>query len=92
MHFDGSYVKWWTPKNLVERSMPEIPPLSDELAARPYCHFDDYWLEYYRPKALSSFLKVFTYNLNSTLRYIPVKYLSHFIIAPSRVPADRCLG
>ncbi|RPB04274.1 hypothetical protein L873DRAFT_1799772 [Choiromyces venosus 120613-1] len=68
-----SYVKWWTPKNLVERSMSEIPPLSDELATKPYSHFDDYWLEYYRPKALSSFQKVFTYDINSTLRYIPVK-------------------
>ena len=35
--------------------------------------FDNYWLEYYRPLALSSFSKMFSYRMNSTLFYIPSK-------------------
>lgn len=68
-----SYTKWWTPKNLEKRSMPYATQPSAEFAGKPYSYFDDYWLEYYRPKAVSSFLKVFSYNLNSTLRYVPLK-------------------
>ncbi|KAL7276473.1 phosphatidylinositol-3,5-bisphosphate 5-phosphatase [Rhizina undulata] len=68
-----SYVKWWTPKNLETRILPELATPSEEFSNKPYHFFDDYWLEYYRPKALSSFLKVFAYNLNSTLRYVPLK-------------------
>jgi hypothetical protein len=68
-----SYTQWWTPKNLEPRKLPQEPHLPPELADKPIHYFDDYWLEYYRPKAVSSFLKVFTYKLNSTLRYIPVK-------------------
>ncbi|KAF8246186.1 hypothetical protein K440DRAFT_586159 [Wilcoxina mikolae CBS 423.85] len=68
-----SYTKWWTPSHLRPRTLPSIPILPPSLQDKPYHYFDDYWLEYYRPKAVSSFLKVFTYNLNSTLRYIPLK-------------------
>lgn len=67
-----SYTKWWTPKNLEKRSMPLATQPSAEFASKPYSYFDDYWLEYYRPKAVSSFLKMFSHNLNSTLRYVPV--------------------
>lgn len=73
IHVNCSYTKWWTPKNLEKRSMPLITQPSNEFGGKPYSYFDDYWLEYYRPKAVSSFLKVFTYNLNSTLRYVPLK-------------------
>lgn len=68
-----SYTKWWTPKNLEKRSMPLTTQPLAEFSSKPYSYFDDYWLEYYRPKAVSSFLKVFSYNLNSTLRYVPLK-------------------
>lgn len=94
-----SYVKWWTPNNLVPRVLPNCPRLPTELADKPYHYFDDYWLEYYRPKALSSFLKVFTYNLNSTLRYIPLKMtkegkydLSPFVVRTSGVVGGEGAG
>ncbi|KAF8473968.1 SacI homology domain-containing protein [Kalaharituber pfeilii] len=68
-----SYVKWWTPCNLEKRVLPEASNPTGKYAGRPLNFFDDYWLEYYRPKAVSSFAKVFSYNLNSTFRYIPLK-------------------
>ncbi|KAK8052529.1 phosphatidylinositol-3-5-bisphosphate 5-phosphatase [Apiospora rasikravindrae] len=40
---------------------------------QPASFFDDYWLEYYRPSTLSSFLKMFPYKMNSTIKYIPFK-------------------
>ena len=35
--------------------------------------FDDYWLEYYRPLALSSFTKIFSYRMHSTLNDLALK-------------------
>ncbi|KAI5805204.1 SacI homology domain-containing protein [Geopyxis carbonaria] len=67
-----SYTKWWTPANLKPRTLPPVPTLSAPILSKPYHHFDDYWLGYYRPRALSSFFKVFALQLNSTIRYIPV--------------------
>ncbi|KAI5813000.1 SacI homology domain-containing protein [Pyronema omphalodes] len=68
-----SYTQWWTPANLEPRKLPPLPQLPANLADKPYHFYDDYWLEYYRPRAVSSFLKMFAYNLNSTMRYIPLK-------------------
>lgn len=90
-----SYTKWWTPANLKPRSLPQPRELSIELAQRPYHYFDDYWLEYYRPRSISSFAKVFTYNLNSTMRYIPIKMtkegkydLSPFVVRNQPAPVE----
>lgn len=69
----NSYIDWFKPENLKPREMPDIPHLRASLAEKPLQFFDDYWLEYYRPLALSSFDKMFTYRMNSTLRYIPIK-------------------
>lgn len=68
-----SYVNWFTPKNLECRVGFDTTHLSDPFARKPLRCFDDYWLEYYRPLALSSFQKMFTFRMNSTLRYIPFK-------------------
>ncbi|KAL4787991.1 SacI homology domain-containing protein [Aspergillus varians] len=63
------YIKWYTEENLREREMPvtSTPP------KEPLSRYDDYWFEYYRPLALSSFSKVFSYKMNTTLRYLPFR-------------------
>ncbi|TAQ86955.1 hypothetical protein B7494_g4710 [Chlorociboria aeruginascens] len=70
-----SYMHWYTPSYLEKRTLPPyIGPIGN-LRNKPLGFFDDYWLEYYKPLALSSLLKVFSYpgNINSTLRYIPFR-------------------
>ena len=68
-----TYLKPFTTEHLAERRMPEATHASGDLANKTLSYFDDYWLEYYRPLALSSFSKIFSYKMNSTLRYIPFK-------------------
>ncbi|KAL6710421.1 phosphatidylinositol-3,5-bisphosphate 5-phosphatase [Coniothyrium glycines] len=62
------YINWFTPANLQPRVLPPV--------VMPYAHDtdtreavlsarDDYWLEYYRPLAISSFLKIFAFRLAS---------------------------
>ncbi|KJR87900.1 FIG4 protein [Sporothrix schenckii 1099-18] len=34
---------------------------------------DDYWLEFYRPYFLSSFAKMFSFKIKSTMKYIPIR-------------------
>lgn len=64
------YNNWFTPSNLEPRTMP---PANGRvmhgrwLQANIDLH-DDYWLEYYRPLALSSFLKIFAFRLASPNR------------------------
>jgi phosphatidylinositol 3,5-bisphosphate 5-phosphatase len=73
-----SYVKWWIPKNLLSQhdrlSHSVQPPLTTLEAYEPLLPyrglFDNYWNEYYRPRALTSFHLSFTFNMNSTLRYL----------------------
>ncbi|TPX15049.1 uncharacterized protein E0L32_004879 [Thyridium curvatum] len=68
------YINWFTPEHLEERKLPPyVPPQFDEGGKKPTSFFDDYWLEYYRPSTLSSFLKMFPYKMNSTIKYIPFK-------------------
>jgi len=68
-----SYIKWWTPNNLKKRIMPDTSHAIGKYAGKPFSFFDDYWLEYYRPRACLPLDKVFSYNLNSAFRYIPIK-------------------
>ncbi|KAF2275542.1 uncharacterized protein EI97DRAFT_494506 [Westerdykella ornata] len=61
-----NYISWFTAEHLEKRV---LPPLTGEWSQKKLDHgsvarHDDYWLEYYRPLALSSFLKVFAYRLN----------------------------
>ncbi|KAL4769038.1 SacI homology domain-containing protein [Aspergillus nidulans var. acristatus] len=64
-----NYIKWYTEENLKEREVP-VPPVSPK---EPLSRYDDYWFEYYRPLAVSSFSKIFSYKMNSTLRYLPFR-------------------
>lgn len=67
-----NYKNWFTPEYLDTPKSPEAvwPQM---LAKKSLPYFDDYWLEYYRPLAVSSFQKVFSYKMHSNLRYIPIK-------------------
>lgn len=67
-----SYQNWFTPEFL-DKAKPPPPVWSQTLAKKSLSYFDDYWLEYYRPLAVSSFQKVFSYKMHSNLRYIPIK-------------------
>lgn len=66
-----SYRHWYTDEYL---DTPQIPPpiWPRELRDRPLDYFDDFWVEYYRPLALSSFKKLFSYKMRSNLRYVPL--------------------
>ncbi|KAG9234060.1 SacI homology domain-containing protein [Amylocarpus encephaloides] len=70
-----SYINWYTPEFLEKRVLTKYVDPFGAAANKPLGFFDDYWLEYYKPLAVSSLLKVFSYmgKMNSTLRYIPVK-------------------
>ena len=67
------YTRWYLPEHLQAQGMPALPKAQSSYEGKPLSYFDDYWLEYYRPLALSSFNKIFAYKMNSTLRYIPFK-------------------
>lgn len=70
-----SYINWYTPEHLKERTLPLHVDPCGQAVGKPLGFFDDYWLEYYKPLAVSSFLKIFSYmgKMNSTLRYIPFR-------------------
>ncbi|KAK7537810.1 polyphosphoinositide phosphatase-like protein Fig4 [Phyllosticta citricarpa] len=65
------YITWFTPTFLEPRMLPPSKHVPSQTGATE--QYDDYWLEYYRPLALSSLGKVFTFKLNSTPRYVPDK-------------------
>jgi hypothetical protein len=62
-----NYIHWYTPEFLEPRSLPASTIPNDkqmQLIHTGVSSHDDYWLEYYRPLALSSFLKIFAYRLH----------------------------
>lgn len=81
-----SYVQWYTPKFLERRKMPSVPRFRS-VPPLPLEYFDDYWLEYYRPLTVSTFGKILSLKLNSTLRYIPFKatHDGRYDLSPFRV-------
>ena len=82
-----SYVDWYKPSHLETRRMPALPHDNGLPAQTSLEHLDDYWLEYYRPLAVSSFQKTFSYRMNSTLRYLPFKSTQEgrYDLSPFRV-------
>lgn len=67
-----NYIYWYTPEFLQPRVMPpRLMKESKELSSIGVSAFDDYWRECYRPAALSSLQKVYSYRMNSTQRYFP---------------------
>ena len=68
-----NYIDWYTPTLLQPALMPPAPtsrklslqkPSSDSLTT----NIDDYWIEYYRPAVISTLLKLYSFNVNSTAR------------------------
>lgn len=79
--FLHSYRDWFT-KDVVEKETseqdPELFTIPVELRA-PAIDPDEsdlyqgYWAEYYKHKEYTSLEKLFTYNMNGTLKYRPFK-------------------
>ncbi|KLU85944.1 polyphosphoinositide phosphatase [Magnaporthiopsis poae ATCC 64411] len=87
------YINWFTPEFLKPREVPPSvapPARGDNTASKPVSYFDDYWLEYYRPSTLSSFLKMFPYKMNSTIKFIPFKSTQEgrYDLSPFRVRTE----
>ncbi|KAK5657704.1 hypothetical protein OQA88_2776 [Cercophora sp. LCS_1] len=84
------YIHWFTPEFLEERVLPPYPPVPYDPKRKSTSAYDDYWLEYYRPSTLSSFLKMFPYKMNSTIKYIPFKSTQdgRYDLSPFRVRGD----
>ena len=92
------YVQWFTPKFLEERKMPPLPDPKD-MPVKSVNNLDDYWLEYYRPLALSTFPKIFALKMKSkksNLRYLPLRSsemarydLSPFVVRTAHEPEPR---
>jgi hypothetical protein len=59
-----SYISWYTPEHLEPRYLPDLK-YQLQLSDKDVAPHDDYWLEYYRPLAVTSFLKVYAFRLNS---------------------------
>ncbi|ETI20860.1 hypothetical protein G647_07203 [Cladophialophora carrionii CBS 160.54] len=81
-----SYRHWYTDAYL---ESPQMPPSlwPRELRDRPLAYFDDYWIEYYKPLAISSFRKLHSFKMHSNLRYIPISSTSggKFDLSPFKV-------
>ncbi|KAK5165136.1 phosphatidylinositol-3,5-bisphosphate 5-phosphatase [Saxophila tyrrhenica] len=68
-----NYIYWFTPEHLDTRTLPptlhllrDKPEAKDDIRT-----YDDYWLECYRPAALSTLGKVYSYRLNSSNKFLP---------------------
>ena len=68
-----NYIRWYTPEFLEPRTLPRKTLRdSNEIAAMGKVDaYDDYWIECYRPAALSSLGKVYSYRINSMNRFLP---------------------
>ncbi|KAI1193869.1 SacI homology domain-containing protein [Nemania serpens] len=87
-HYD--YIRWYNPSFLEKTTVPASVPLREDLRDKPISFFDDYWIEYYRPATLSSFPKMFSYKMNSTIKYIPFRSTQEgkYDLSPFRVRTE----
>ena len=73
----GSYIKWWNAKNLENNTV--MPMSRTRLLPKQEKTYEilqeEMWQEYYRPDSLSSIQKIFSYNMNSTLRNFHPRFL-----------------
>jgi phosphatidylinositol 3,5-bisphosphate 5-phosphatase len=65
-----SYINWYTPEFLEPRSLPATKIPGSDQAPKSVTYYDDYWLEYYRPLAISSFTKIFSWKISNRPRYL----------------------
>ncbi|TKA33564.1 hypothetical protein B0A50_00399 [Salinomyces thailandicus] len=70
-----NYIYWYTPAFLEPRRLPSKPEgqqsKQEQKKDEEVDEFDNYWQECYRPSALSSLVKVYSYRLNAEMRYLP---------------------
>ncbi|KAH8819027.1 SacI homology domain-containing protein [Xylogone sp. PMI_703] len=87
-----SYLQWYTPENLKAPSPPPPVRLHGRMKYQSLSYFDKYWTEYYKPLAISSLQKIFSYmgKMNSTLRYIPIRPMQEgrYDLSPFTVRTD----
>ena len=62
------YIDWYTPEFLEPASLSAVPNLPSE---RIQSLRKDWWDEYYRPTVLTSYHRLFAWNMNSTAKYHP---------------------
>lgn len=106
------YRRWWTPKNLEWfEAKPHEGSEGSVVALRVHRHqhstasidleegVGSYWIDYYRPRLFTSFARLFAFNMNSTLKYVPLRVtnerfdfspfkvrMSHIIQHPAALP------
>ncbi|KAL2366965.1 hypothetical protein RJZ56_000052 [Blastomyces dermatitidis] len=67
-----NYINWFNPEYLKPHQTPSA--VVPKGVKNPQVNnYDDYWLEYYRPLAVSSFSKIFSNKMKSTIRYLPFR-------------------
>lgn len=76
-----SYINWYTPEFLEQPDVTAMIGSTDVETRNPPFPSDEYWTEYYRPLAVSSFLKMFSFKMNS--KYIPSNQALEGTIDPS---------
>jgi hypothetical protein len=75
------YINWYTPAYFEPRVLPDTRHI--EGPATSTTAADEYWLEYYRPLAITSFAKTFSYKISSRPRYLPELSTQEIEISPS---------
>jgi phosphatidylinositol 3,5-bisphosphate 5-phosphatase len=87
-----SYNRWYTPEFLEPRELPAklVVKPNETTTMGEVSDYDDYWLECYRPAALSSLGKVYSYRINSSNRYLPERPHrdSKFDFSPFKIRQD----
>jgi len=76
-HKPRDYINWYTPEFLEPRELPALEEPTREVLAKGVSYFDDYWTEYYRPLAVSSLPKIFSWKISSRPRYLPDGSFQH---------------
>ena len=66
-----SYTHWYTDAHLADKKWTVAQRKKPLVKIEGVQDVDNYWLEYYRPSSISSFPKMFSFRINSSLRYIP---------------------
>jgi hypothetical protein len=77
-----SYINWYNKDNLVERRFPLYNDPQIELLLHTN-KVEDYWFEYYRPRTLSIFSKLFAFKINTLPRHPQDLNLNEIMMNPS---------
>ena len=88
-----NYIHWFNPAHLEPRTLPPKPvhEPNETDTMGDVSEYDDYWLECYRPAALSSLGKIYSYKINSSNRYLlerPHRDSKHYDFSPFKIRLD----